>query len=80
MPHTAPHARYDLPWKTALTHALRAFMAFFFAQHSVQIDWTKRPRFLDKELAALGFGDTPAPMVADKLAEVRMRDGSAGTS
>lgn len=76
MPPATPSARYDLPWKTALTHALKDFMAFFFVTLGARIDWSKRPRFRDKELAGIGFGDDPACLVADKLVEVCMRDGS----
>ena len=57
MPASFPPARYDLPWKAALTHAFRAFMAFFFSELCTQIDWSKRPRFRDKELASLMLGD-----------------------
>ncbi|WP_157200800.1 hypothetical protein [Massilia sp. Root351] len=64
MPNSAPPARFDLPWKLALTHAFRAFMAFFFADLCAQIDWSGRPRFRDKELAGIGFGDAPDGMVA----------------
>jgi hypothetical protein len=71
----APAARYDLPWKSALTHAFRAFMTFFFAELAEQIEWSKRPRFRDKELAGLGFGDAPGGLVADKLVEVLLRNG-----
>jgi hypothetical protein len=76
MPNAVPPARYDLPWKAALTHAFRAFMAFFFTDLCARIDWTVRPRFRDKELAGISFGDAPDGMVADKLVEVRLRDGS----
>jgi hypothetical protein len=75
MPDAAPPARYDLPWKAALTHAFHAFMAFFFVDLCVQIDWSKRPRFRDKELAGIGFGASPDSMVADKLVEVCLCDG-----
>ncbi|WP_373989256.1 DUF4351 domain-containing protein [Duganella sp. BuS-21] len=51
-------------------------MAFFFVELGTQIDWSKRPRFRDKELAGIGFGDDPAGLVADKLVEVCMHDGS----
>jgi len=64
MPQTTPPARYDLPWKAALTHAFHAFMDFFFPELSPQIDWSKRPRFRDKELAGIGFGAAPDIMVA----------------
>src|SRR5450830_955465 len=73
MPNAA--ARYDLPWKSALTHAFRAFMAFFFAELSAQIDWSKRPRSRDKELVGISFGDAPGGLIADKLIEVLLRDG-----
>jgi hypothetical protein len=59
MPATTPPARYDLPWKAALTHAFRAFMAFFFGELCAQIDWSKRPLFRDKELAGIMSGDAP---------------------
>ena len=75
MSDTAPSARYDLPWKTALTHAFRDFVAFFFPELSPKIDWSKRPRFRDKELASIGFGAAPGLMVADKLVEVCLRGG-----
>ncbi|MRW83686.1 hypothetical protein GJ698_06215 [Pseudoduganella sp. FT26W] len=50
-------------------------MTFFFGEIATQIDWSKRPRFRDKELAGIGFGDSPGGLVADKLVEVSLRDG-----
>ncbi|MRW89874.1 DUF4351 domain-containing protein [Duganella sp. FT80W] len=76
MPNTTPSARYDLPWKAAIAHALQDFMAFFFAELSTEIDWRKRPRFRDKELAGISYGSATDTMVADKLVEVFLRDGS----
>jgi hypothetical protein len=67
MPNASvPPARYDSPWKAALTHAFRDFVTFFFPELSAQIDWTKQPRFRDKELAGISLGGTPDGMVADK--------------
>lgn len=68
-------ARYDLPWKTALRHAFRDFVRFFFPELSPEIDWSKRVRFRDKELAGLSFAADTDSMVADKLVEVSLRDG-----
>ncbi|NYE61837.1 hypothetical protein FHW58_003044 [Duganella sp. 1224] len=68
-------ARYDLPWKAALTHAFRAFMDFFFSDLCKEIDWSRRPRYRDKELAGIALADAPNVMVADKLVEVALRDG-----
>lgn len=76
MPRRSPAARYDSPWKEVLTHAFHAFIALYFADLCLQIDWSRRPRFLDKELAQAGFGDAPAGRVADKLVAVYLRDGS----
>ncbi|TFW16471.1 DUF4351 domain-containing protein [Duganella callida] len=75
MSNAALFARYDLPWKAALTHAFRAFVRFFFPELYAQIDWSQRPRFRDKELAGISLGATPDSMVADKLVEVALRDG-----
>ncbi|WP_195763426.1 DUF4351 domain-containing protein [Duganella guangzhouensis] len=49
--------------------------ASFFADVGPEIDWRKRPRFRDKELAGLSFGSATDSMVADKLVEVCWRDG-----
>jgi hypothetical protein len=76
MASPVPPAHYDSPWKLALTRAFRAFIAFFFAEIHAQIDWSKRPRFRDKELAQIGFGDHPSGMAADMLVEVWLRDGA----
>jgi hypothetical protein len=50
-------------------------MAFFLADLHARIDWTKRPRLRDKELAGISFGAAPDGLVADKLVEVSLRDG-----
>ena len=76
MPRPSPAACYDSPWKDVLTHAFHAFMRFYFGDLCSLIDWSRRPRFLDKELAQAGFGDAPAGRVADKLVAVYMKDGS----
>lgn len=51
-------------------------MAFFFPELCAEINWSRRPRFRDKELLRHGFGDAPAGMVADKLVEVWLRNRS----
>jgi len=75
MPNAAPPARYDLPWKAALSHAFHPFLLFYFPEVCASIDWRQRPRFRDKELARCGFGSAPDSMVADKLVELRLRQG-----
>lgn len=51
-------------------------MTFFFADLCGEIDWSKRPRFRDKELAGIHFGAATGSMVADKLFEVCLVNGS----
>lgn len=75
MSNAAPPARYDLPWKAALSHAFHPFMDFYFPAFSARIDWRQRPRFRDKELARVGFGARPDVMVADKLVELLLHGG-----
>jgi hypothetical protein len=74
MPIAPPPARYDAPWKSVLTHAFPSFIAFYFPELYPLIDWSQRPGFRDKELAQIGFGNTPSTMVADKLVEVCLRE------
>lgn len=71
----SPAAHYDSPWKEVLTHGFRAFMAFYFPELHAQIDWSRPPRFLDKEFAQVGFGDRPEGRLADKLVALTLRDG-----
>ncbi|XLZ72670.1 DUF4351 domain-containing protein [Massilia sp. SR12] len=58
-----------------LTHGFRAFMAFYFPELHAQVDWSRPPRFLDKEFAQVGFGDRPEGRLADKLVALTLRDG-----
>lgn len=73
MRHTVPSARFDMAWKVAISHAFRPFLAFFFPELGARIDWSRRPRFRDKELAAIGFGTAAGGLVADMLVEVGLR-------
>lgn len=77
MSSDTPRAHYDSPWKTVIGHGFRDFMLFYFPELFDQIDWKRRPRFRDKELAKIGFGGKAGDVVADKLVEVYLRDGAA---
>jgi secreted Zn-dependent insulinase-like peptidase len=43
-------ANYDESWKEALSEYFDSFLDFFFSPIYQQIDWTKIPQALDKEL------------------------------
>ena len=64
---------YDTPWKSALTHCLSEFVAFYFPQQWAEIDWSRPLRFLDHELEQADRGDKPASLIADKLVSLHLR-------
>ncbi|CAN2045015.1 hypothetical protein GMMP1_140060 [Candidatus Magnetomoraceae bacterium gMMP-1] len=41
---------FDSPWKNILNQYFEQFIKFFFPVIGMEIDWTKKPVFLDKEL------------------------------
>lgn len=47
---TNPQTEYDSPWKEILQLYFQDFLLFFFPQIHAEVDWTKEPVFLDKEL------------------------------
>ena len=46
------HDEYDPPWKEAVDNYFPKFIAFYFPDAYVLIDWTEEPIFLDQELRA----------------------------
>jgi hypothetical protein len=67
---------YDSPWKDILEHYLPDFFAFFFPHIHAEIDWTRPPVFLDKELQQVVRDAELGRRLADKLVQVWRRDGS----
>jgi len=72
---TAKRDHYDTPWKSALTHCFPEFVAFYFPAQWAEIDWSRPPRFLDKELEQINLGDRPGSLIADKLVGVHLCGG-----
>ncbi|KQV54317.1 MULTISPECIES: DUF4351 domain-containing protein [unclassified Duganella] len=66
---------YDSPWKRALKHDLRDFIAFFFPQYCELIDWLLHPCMRDKELEQSRRDGRPHSLIADLLASVFLLDG-----
>ncbi len=67
---------FDSPWKEALEEYLEDFFALFFPEIHAQIDWARRPEFLDKELQQVDRAAELGRRVADKLVRVWRRGGS----
>ncbi len=65
----------DNAWKELLDHHFREFMEFFFPTIAAEINWARKPVFLDKELPKLEPANTSGGRIADKLAQVWRLDG-----
>jgi hypothetical protein len=72
---TIPETDYDSPWKEALECYFEAFMAFFFPQAHIDIDWTRGYEFLDTELQQVVREAEIGRRWVDKLVKVWRRDG-----
>jgi hypothetical protein len=59
-----------------LDHHFREFMEFFFPDIAAAINWSGKPVFLDKELPKLGPAHATGSRLADKLAQVWLKDGA----
>lgn len=71
-----PTESFDEPWKQIVPALFEAFVAFFAPELAEEIDWSRKPQFLDKELRriAKGFGRRRRS-TADFLVQVWRRDG-----
>lgn len=68
-------ADYDNPWKEVLTLYFPEFMAFFFPEAFEDINWSRPPEFLDKELRQIVREAELGEKRVDQLAKVFRRDG-----
>jgi hypothetical protein len=71
-----PHADYDNPWQEVLERYFRECLALFLPQAHEEIDWTRAPVFLDKELRQVTPDAELGLRRVDKLARVWRRDGA----
>jgi hypothetical protein len=67
---------YDSPWQEALERYFPEFLALLYPKIHAEIDWTRRPEFLDKELQQVVRDAELGRRYADKLAKVYTRDGA----
>ncbi|AVH63991.1 cytosolic protein [Nostoc sp. 'Peltigera membranacea cyanobiont' N6] len=70
MTNTNPQTEYDSPWKQILQLYFEDFMLFFFPQAYREIDWTRQPEFLDKELEQVVRDAELGKRLADKLVKI----------
>lgn len=66
---------HDTPWKEALAKHLPAFFEFFFPYIGEDIDWSRQPRYLDKELRKIAPDAEGGRQITDTLVEVRRAGG-----
>ncbi|MDM8544062.1 DUF4351 domain-containing protein [Desulfococcaceae bacterium HSG9] len=70
-----PSPEYDSPWKEILEQYFEDFMAFFFPETHLDIDWSSEYTFLDKELEKIVRDAELGSRRVDKLARVRRING-----
>ena len=68
-------ADYDSPWKEVLEKYFPAFMAFYFPQAHIDINWERGYTFLDKELEKVVRDAELGKRLVDKLVQVWRNDG-----
>ncbi len=73
---TNPQTEYDSPWKEILQLYFQDFMLFFFPQAHAEIDWTREPVFLDKELQQVIRDAELGKRLVDKLVKIYLLDGT----
>ncbi|MBS9396096.1 MAG: hypothetical protein HEQ31_24630 [Dolichospermum sp. OL03] len=63
-------ANYDQTWKEAIGQYFESFLQFFYPKIYEQIDWSKTPISLDKELEQITASSQTKKRYADKLFQV----------
>lgn len=67
---------FDGVWKEALEIYFEEFMLFFFPGAHAEIDWTRQPEFLDKELQGVTPKSEIGGQRVDKLVKVWLKNGA----
>lgn len=66
---------YDSAWKDIIKAYFTSFLSFYFPRVADDLDLTKSPVFLDKELQRLSPGNSAPGRLADLLVRVTSRSG-----
>ncbi|MBW4613218.1 MAG: Rpn family recombination-promoting nuclease/putative transposase [Desmonostoc vinosum HA7617-LM4] len=70
-----PQTEFYTPWKDILQEYFEDFMQFFFPQAHAEIDWTRKPEFLDKELQQVVKDAELGRRLVDKLVKIYLIGG-----
>jgi predicted DNA-binding protein (MmcQ/YjbR family) len=65
----------DTPWKDILNTCFNDFIAFFYPEIYNDIDWTKAPLYMDKELSQIIRESKTGSRFVDKLVKVFRKSG-----
>ncbi|MFA7482731.1 MAG: transposase [Vulcanimicrobiota bacterium] len=73
----APKAEYDSAWKRALLKYLPDFFELFFPEIGKHVDWSRKPKFLDRELQRIApaMGQGGGKRAVDLLVELQWLEG-----
>ena len=71
-----PRKETDLPWKYILSLYFKSFMELCWATRASEINWKKKPKFLNKELIKITKDAATGNKVVDQLIEVELIDGN----
>lgn len=66
----------DAPWKYILGKYFKSFVELCLPNRAKEVNWTKKPKFLDKELIKITKEAAVGNRVLDKLVEVQLIDGN----
>ncbi|MFL6672143.1 MAG: DUF4351 domain-containing protein [Massilia sp.] len=72
----SPSDAYDTPWKDAVTRYFPEFMAFYFHDAWLEIDWTRPYVFLEQELAQVVRDAKLGARRVDKLVRLARHGGA----
>ncbi len=68
-------SKYDAAWKKFIKKHFEAFLEFFFPDIHHDIDFARKPEFLDKELSIITPDSNVGDRSADLLAKVFLKNG-----
>lgn len=65
----------DAPWKYILSKYFKSFLELCWPERANEVNWNKKPKFLDKELVKIAREGNIGNRVVDKLIELELLSG-----